>query len=124
MTMGTVDTVEMAKPGLEGVVAGETALSTIEGGLCYRGYAVGDLVINAGFDEVEIIAERIRRTVAEGVIRIGDTELGITVSVGGARVDEVRQIDSMDRLMNEADKWLYEAKRNGRNRCICRPLEI
>ena len=39
-------------PGLEGVVAGETALSTIEGGLCYRGYAVGDLVNNAGFDEV------------------------------------------------------------------------
>jgi citrate synthase len=39
-------------PGLEGVVAGETAVSTIEGGLRYRGYPVGELVENAGFDEV------------------------------------------------------------------------
>ena len=39
-------------PGLEGVVAGETAVSTIEGGLRYRGYPVGELVENASFDEV------------------------------------------------------------------------
>src|SRR5438105_8330595 len=39
-------------PGLEGVIAGETAVSTIEGGLRYRGYPVGELVENAGFDEV------------------------------------------------------------------------
>ncbi len=39
-------------PGLEGVVAGETAVSTIEGGLRYRGYPVGELVQNASFDEV------------------------------------------------------------------------
>ena len=39
-------------PGLEGVVAGETAISTIEGGLRYRGYPVGELVGDASFDEV------------------------------------------------------------------------
>jgi citrate synthase len=39
-------------PGLEGVIAGETAISTIEGGLRYRGYPVGELVENASFDEV------------------------------------------------------------------------
>src|SRR5437016_8441905 len=39
-------------PGLEGVIAGETAASTIKGGLRYRGYPVGELVENAGFDEV------------------------------------------------------------------------
>jgi citrate synthase len=42
-------------PGLEGVIAGETAVSTIEGGLRYRGYPVGDLVENAGFDEVAFL---------------------------------------------------------------------
>jgi citrate synthase len=42
-------------PGLEGVVAGETAISTIEGGLRYRGYPVGELVENAGFDEVAFL---------------------------------------------------------------------
>jgi citrate synthase len=39
------------RPGLEGVVAGETAISTIEGGLRYRGFAVEDLAEHAGFDE-------------------------------------------------------------------------
>lgn len=39
-------------PGLEGIVAGETAVSTVEDGLRYRGYAVGDLCRNATFDEV------------------------------------------------------------------------
>jgi citrate synthase len=42
-------------PGLEGVVAGETAVSTIEGGLRYRGYPVGELVENAGFDETAFL---------------------------------------------------------------------
>ena len=39
-------------PGLEGVIAGETAISTIEGGLSYRGYPVGELAEKATFDEV------------------------------------------------------------------------
>jgi 2-methylcitrate synthase/citrate synthase II len=39
-------------PGLEGVVAGETAISTVEDGLRYRGYAVGDLCDHATYDEV------------------------------------------------------------------------
>jgi citrate synthase len=42
-------------PGLEGVIAGETAVSTIEGGLRYRGYPVGELVENASFDEVAFL---------------------------------------------------------------------
>src|SRR4029453_17187087 len=39
-------------PGLEGVIAGETAICTVEGGLSYRGYGVGDLAENCSFDEV------------------------------------------------------------------------
>jgi 2-methylcitrate synthase/citrate synthase II len=39
-------------PGLEGVIAGETAISTVEGGLSYRGYPVGDLVKNNSYDDV------------------------------------------------------------------------
>jgi citrate synthase len=48
-------TTEIYSPGLEGVVAGETAVSTIEGGLRYRGYPVGELVEHAGFDEVAFL---------------------------------------------------------------------
>ncbi len=39
------------RPGLEGVVAGETDISTIAGGLSYRGYAIEDLAENSTFDE-------------------------------------------------------------------------
>ena len=39
-------------PGLEGVIAGETAICTVEGGLSYRGYSVGDLAEHCSFDEV------------------------------------------------------------------------
>ena len=39
-------------PGLEGVVAGETAVSTVEGGLSYRGYPVGELAEKRLFDDV------------------------------------------------------------------------
>src|SRR2546427_6974424 len=43
---------EIYSPGLEGVTAGETAISTIEGGLRYRGYPVTELAEVATFDEV------------------------------------------------------------------------
>jgi 2-methylcitrate synthase/citrate synthase II len=39
-------------PGLEGVIAGETAISSVEDGLRYRGYPVGELAENCTFDEV------------------------------------------------------------------------
>lgn len=45
-------TTEIYSPGLEGVIAGETAISTVTGGLRYRGYPVAELAEKATFDEV------------------------------------------------------------------------
>ncbi len=42
-------------PGLEGVIAGETAISTITGGLSYRGYSIEDLAKHATFEEVAFL---------------------------------------------------------------------
>ncbi|MGD9721345.1 MAG: citrate/2-methylcitrate synthase [Pirellulales bacterium] len=42
-------------PGLEGVIAGETAISTIAGGLQYRGYSIEDLAERATFEEVSYL---------------------------------------------------------------------
>ena len=51
-----VETIDMANepyfPGLEGVIAGETAISSIEGELRYRGYSVSELAGSATFLEV------------------------------------------------------------------------
>jgi 2-methylcitrate synthase/citrate synthase II len=43
---------EIYSPGLEGVIAGETAISTVAEGLSYRGYPVTELAEKATFDEV------------------------------------------------------------------------
>ncbi len=43
---------EFYSPGLEGVVAGETAISTVTGGLRYRGYPIGELAERTTFEEV------------------------------------------------------------------------
>src|SRR5262249_59503438 len=47
-----MSTAEVYSPGLEGVIAGETAISTVTGGLRYRGYPVTELAERASFDEV------------------------------------------------------------------------
>lgn len=43
---------EAYHPGLEGVIAGETAVSSITGGLSYRGYSITDLARQSTFPEV------------------------------------------------------------------------
>jgi citrate synthase len=45
-------TAEVYSPGLEGIIAGETAISTVEGGLRYRGYPVTELAERTSFEEV------------------------------------------------------------------------
>ncbi len=47
-----MSTTEIYSPGLEGVIAGETAISTVTGGLRYRGYPVTELSEKSTFDEV------------------------------------------------------------------------
>ncbi len=46
---------ETYSPGLEGVIAGETAISTVTGGLRYRGYPIGELAEKTSFDEVAFL---------------------------------------------------------------------
>src|SRR5438093_11826210 len=43
---------ESYSPGLEGVIAGETSISTVETGLTYRGYAIEDLAEHSNYEEV------------------------------------------------------------------------
>src|ERR687891_457589 len=42
---------EIYSPGLEGVIAGETAISTVSGGLSYRGYSIEELARHGTFEE-------------------------------------------------------------------------
>ena len=52
MTSDRTPMSEAYSPGLEGVIAGETAISTVETGLTYRGYAIEDLAEHSTYEEV------------------------------------------------------------------------
>ena len=52
MTSDKPATTETYSPGLEGVIAGETAISTVETGLTYRGYAIEELAEKSTYEEV------------------------------------------------------------------------
>jgi citrate synthase len=53
-----MSTAEVYSPGLEGVIAGETDISTVSGGLRYRGYPVTELAEKCSYDEVAYLLLR------------------------------------------------------------------
>lgn len=61
-------------------------------------------------------AERFRKMIEAHTFAIaGDLQLRVTVSLGLAPLGP--SITSVDGWLAAADAWLYQAKRNGRNRC-------
>ncbi|WP_244325704.1 GGDEF domain-containing protein [Shewanella aestuarii] len=74
-------------------------------------FILPDTNINEAYD----IAERIRTAVAQHQVSLMDHDISVTISIG---IQEHRGIMSLDNLISLADKYLYEAKRAGRNRCL------
>lgn len=64
------------------------------------------------------LGERIRTRVAELRVPAGDQFVSVTVSVGIAVFDARRpwEGDAASRLVEAADRRLYQAKQSGRNR--------
>ncbi len=63
--------------------------------------------------ELRLIGERIRTAMARDPIQAGDVELALTISVGCALAEPQ---EDPERALKRADKALYHAKGNGRNR--------
>lgn len=78
------------------------------------GEEFGGIIAEAGLDEAVETAERLRRGVASQPFAVGRRELSLTVSVGLAsrRAEE----SSASELLRLADRALYAAKADGRNR--------
>ena len=71
------------------------------------------------------VAERIRSSIARNTFKLYHVETKVTVSQGIATYDpqnsELPADDStivVDRLIQASDKWLYQAKEDGRNRVM------
>jgi diguanylate cyclase (GGDEF)-like protein len=62
-----------------------------------------------------VVAERIRRCIDEAVMQSGDNRLHVTISLGVTQFDPARDADNRS-IIERADRALYEAKSEGRNR--------
>lgn len=69
---------------------------------------------NCGQNNLTVIAERLRRIICTKKININAGDLEITISLGGASTQSLKEI-SLDKLLESSDKALYLAKRRGRN---------
>jgi diguanylate cyclase (GGDEF)-like protein len=75
------------------------------------------VVPGAASEDLEELGERIRRAVAATELMDGDRRVTVTVSIGGAAYPE-RDVASATELVDAADKSLYEAKQQGRDRVL------
>ncbi|MGH7643313.1 MAG: diguanylate cyclase [Candidatus Dormibacteria bacterium] len=81
----------------------------------YGGEEFVVVMANTSRTDAEVVADKIRSAVQEMVVHLDDgTEVLITVSVGGVSFPEGSK--GARNLLDLADRALYAAKRNGRNR--------
>ncbi|OGW91662.1 MAG: hypothetical protein A3D28_06020 [Omnitrophica bacterium RIFCSPHIGHO2_02_FULL_63_14] len=82
----------------------------------YGGEEFGVLLIETDESSAFLVADRIRRHVAQREFKAYDEDLRVTISIGVASYSD--RIHSADLLVDAADSALYQAKRQGRNK-VC-----
>ena len=78
---------------------------------------------STGEQEAEQTAERIRKTVEESRITRDGKTIQVTISFGVATICDMMSMDD-GQLIGMADKALYEAKQQGRNRTVVSSTQI
>jgi diguanylate cyclase (GGDEF)-like protein len=112
-----------------GHLAGDAVLVHLAGVLV-RAVRNEDVVARFGGEEIVIIlrsisldlamtlGERLRRTVERSTVKHGDKDIATTVSIGVAGYPSTRA-ETVEQMIDAADKALYRAKHAGRN-CVSR----
>jgi len=76
------------------------------------------LLPETGLDQACAAGERLRRTIASSPLTAGSRLISATVSIGIATAHD--SLNNISDLMKVADQALYDAKRMGRDRIVCR----
>ncbi len=108
--------------GVAGRIKAELRLSDALGRFGGEEFVV--LLIDAELANARGVAERIRLSIAEQPLTLGNGEqLDVTVSVGVASLEHTETGESVEktaqRIVARADQALYQAKADGRNRVVC-----
>lgn len=99
----------------------KTSLRELDVVARYGGEEFLVICTNTGIDGAALVAERLRRLVESLQVEIpdgagGNQTIRISISIGVAGLNT--SIDSKDKLVQAADRALYRAKEEGRNRVI------
>ncbi|WP_419780692.1 diguanylate cyclase [Maridesulfovibrio sp.] len=73
------------------------------------------LLVHGGVDDARLVAERLRKAVEQMEVRSGDEVVKFTVSIGLTAVCGNTDVET---ILKQADKCLYQAKDEGRNRVV------
>ncbi|WP_028139072.1 sensor domain-containing diguanylate cyclase [Bradyrhizobium japonicum] len=110
-----------------GHAVGDAAIRAVAAA-CLDGKRKSDIVGRLGGEEFAVllpetslsrartVADRIRKRVMGAQIVAGEIRFGVTVSIGIA--EATVSMSGIDALMGAADHALYQAKAEGRNRCV------
>ena len=74
------------------------------------------ILVKSGMDQAKSVAWRICKGVAAREIPIGDETLKVSMTLG---VAEYRDGESVNEVVERADKRMYEGKIRGKNRVVC-----
>ena len=111
-----------------GHAVGDEAIKAVAAA-CNEGKRKSDLVGRIGGEEfavllpetslsrAKLVAERIRKRAMATRLNAHQVQFGVTVSIGVAEASV--SMSGIDALMGAADQALYQAKAEGRNKCIC-----
>ena len=83
----------------------------------YGGEEFAVVLPETNLEGARIACERLRRMVAEHGFEYEDLTLKVTISIGIAFYDNTTK-ETVSELINKADKALYRAKKEGRNRVV------
>ena len=85
----------------------------------YGGEEFVVLLPDTSLENAVLVAEKIRKCIAESMIRVaGEESFNVTVSIGVSNIDTLYE-PNIEAALNRADQALYEAKNSGRNR-VCK----
>jgi 2-methylcitrate synthase/citrate synthase II len=90
---------ELYRPGLEGVIAGESSVSTVQGGLTYRGYPIEELAERSTYEEVAYLILHGELPRADE-LKAFQQRLGGYAAVPGPVIEMLRHIPNSAPLMD------------------------
>jgi len=102
---------------------GQTLLSSVrKSDICGRfgGDEFAVILPYTELDNATLVAKKIKQKISDLEFRFSKDNIKVTLSIGVIEIVHGSQIDNFEKVIAEADKYLYQAKQRGKNAVCCR----